>query len=196
MKRSVYSSLLTLALLALPAPAVLAQADDARFSDPQRLFETFAGDALIRLDEVQKTVASAEARLETVVAKGTATPDEIAALKARLQRAVAYQAAIDAEVETIADLVVQLTEDQIFDLNRALEEALRMGPGLALALDAEILRRVIDGDYDIHGINVLTEELTRAAQSEARRLAASIAEDADDELATTRSPAVPAAPAP
>jgi hypothetical protein len=143
------------------------ETDDTRFVDPQRLFETFAGDALNRLAAAQDAAIIAETDRDAAIAGGTAAPEEIAALEAQLQQALDSQMSAEAEIATIADLVVLLSEDQIFDLNRSLDDAL--ASGVTLYLEAALLQRVIDGNYDHRQINALTQGLEREESFPAKR---------------------------
>jgi hypothetical protein len=123
------------------------ETETAKFSDEEMLIETL-------LKDEEEAVADAEE------AKNDADPD---ADQTELDQALEdAQAARDSEEEELTGLVEELSEEQIIALNRSLNNA--NASDLTVDLDAEDLQAVIDGDYNLQQINMLT----KSAEAEAR----------------------------
>lgn len=136
-------------------------------SDRQQLLELFLGDAPERLESAEQDLLAAQANHEGAGSGGTATEAEIAALEAKLLEAQAALASVLGEINGMTELFAQLSDEQVQALTRSLNNA--VSSGLVLPLDAAMLQRVIDGDYDRQQINALTQGLEQEARFLAKR---------------------------
>ncbi|NOR70922.1 MAG: hypothetical protein GQ532_14710 [Methylomarinum sp.] len=155
------------------------------FTSRDRLIETLVvsdEDAKAELEKTQKTLAeteaerdAAQAELDTVATDATA--EEIAALEkqladaekevdiagAEVAKADAGLAEVQAAQETQLELVAELSDEQVFALNRTLNNA--VNNDLIGELDgALILQTVVDGDYNKLQINSFTKALEEEAK--------------------------------
>ncbi len=145
--------------------------DGSKFDDRDRLVETLLSDdtddisdADAALTEVNEALVEAEEALED-----TTDQDEIDALtiqvsdlKEQVTEAENALEAANNEEELIRVQVGDLTAEQVFALNRSLNNA--VSSGLIVDFDSEQLQDVLDGEYNKQQIN----SLTKALESEAK----------------------------
>lgn len=113
------------------------------------------------LAALQGAVDDAQMALDDAVA-AAATPDEITALEGQLATAQGELDAINANVDETTALIEQLSDEQVFALNRSLNNAL--ASKLPLVYDAAMLQPILDGDYNRHQINAYTQGLEQEAR--------------------------------
>jgi hypothetical protein len=139
----------------------------SRFSDRQLLLDTFVGDAPERLTSAQQDMQTAQENADAAATDDTATPEEMTELEAELLEAQDALVAVEGEIQSLTDLVAQMSDEQVFALNRSLNNSL--ASGLLLTLDAGLLQRVIDGDYDKQEVNALLQGLEQESRFLAKR---------------------------
>ncbi|MGH8658591.1 MAG: hypothetical protein ACREV4_09005 [Gammaproteobacteria bacterium] len=136
-----------------------------KFSDRDRLSETLLRDDHLAVVAAEEDLAAAQADLDAAVT-GNASVEEIAALNAKRLEAVANleeaQHSFALEEPTIETQLEALSDEQVFALNRSLNNA--VSSGLNVDIDSEHLQDVIDGDYDGRQINALTKALEEEAK--------------------------------
>jgi hypothetical protein len=159
--------------------------------DRQQLLDLFLNDAPARLDAAQQDVLDAQVNQEGAAAGGTATPEELAAMEADLLAVQERLADVQGEIDGLSELIAQLNDDQADALIRSLRNA--VASGLVLPLDAAMLQSVIDGGYDKHQINALTQAFEQEARfmaksdrAAAREAELGIAADADASAEMTK----------
>lgn len=148
-----YTRALTCALvLSIASPLALADdLDKSDFSSRELLIETWLGDASLTLEEAEAAVEDAEAALDAAV---LADPDDTADEDAALKDAI--------EVRDVLILAGELSDEQVFDINRAFNNARHNG--LELILSAADLQKILDGSYNAQQINAWTKALEEEAK--------------------------------
>jgi len=136
--------------------------DPVMSEDQQFLVDAFQNDLVGRVDDAVEDVAVAQRNLDAAVASEIATEDEIAALGAALTEAQQALGLAQADLDALADLVGELSEEQVTALIRSLTNA--YASGLSLALDPALMQQIVDGDYDRHDIQALTQGLEQEAR--------------------------------
>jgi hypothetical protein len=116
-----------------------------------------AGATSDEIATLEQAVTDAQMALDAA-----ATPEEIAALEQAVTDAQMALDALDAEIASTEELIAQLSDQQVFDLNKALNNAL--ASKLALNYDAEMLQAIVDGDYNGRQIMAYTQGLEREAR--------------------------------
>jgi len=139
------------------------------FSDRDLLIETLSLDEQAPLADAAADLAAAESALATaeaaLAAAEAAVPPDPAAIAAAQAEVVARQADVDAsqaavqaiedEVAHTAELVGELSPEQVHDLNAALQNARQSGL-LPLDIDAAQLQAILDGGFGTREIHALT----------------------------------------
>jgi hypothetical protein len=120
-----------------------------------------AGATPEELEPLEQAVVDAQMALDAALADA-ATPDEIAALEAELGDAQMALDALDAEIAETETLIGELSDEQVFALNRSLNNAL--ASKLGLAYDAAMLQPIVDGDYNKQQVNAYTQGLEQEAR--------------------------------
>lgn len=142
-----------------------------KFSSRERLVDTWLGispdSEAPDLSPLEQAVSDAQTALDS--AAEDISEEELASLNQALTDA---QAALQAAQDEIAAgqeaaseieaLVAELTDEQVFALNRALNNTLNSP--FAPELTAEQLQQIIDGDYNKHQINAFTKALEEEAK--------------------------------
>ena len=158
--------------------------DVQKFYDTDVLVETLTSDDVVayeaqaeatnNLADVQTALQDAEQALldyedtgetENLEQYESAVEDaeqELVAAEQAVEDADGAAAAADAEVEGTAELVGELTEEQLFALNRSLNNA--ADGKLLVNIDMEDLQRVLDGDYNKLQINAFTQAFEQEAR--------------------------------
>jgi len=136
-----------------------------KFSDLDRLSGTLLSDDRLAVVAAEEDLTAAQADLDAAMAEG-ASLDEVAALNAKRLEAEANleeaQHSFELEEQTIETQLEALSDEQVFALNRSLNNA--VSSGLNVDIDSEHLQDVIDGDYDGRQINALTKALEEEAK--------------------------------
>jgi hypothetical protein len=129
-------------------------------------------DAQADLAAADAALAAAQAELDALLAAPIPDPvaiqaaeDEVAARQADYDVALAAVEAIEAEIALTAELVNQLSAEQVHDLNAALQNARKTGL-LPLELDAAHLQAVLDGSYGTREIHALIDAYEARARFE------------------------------
>jgi hypothetical protein len=113
------------------------------------------------LEALQQAVTDAQMALDEAVAN-QATPEEVTALETQLAEAQGVLDGLTTEIDETTALIDQLSDEQVFALNRNLNNALKSN--LDLEYDAAMLQPIIDGDYNKHQINAYTQGLEQEAR--------------------------------
>ncbi|MGR8931827.1 MAG: hypothetical protein ACU836_14415 [Gammaproteobacteria bacterium] len=138
--------------LSVTAPSIYADdMDRADFSSSERLTETLLSDDKLALEQAQT-------ELDNAVASG-AMQEEIAALQLTVDAASAN---LLTEQTAISGQITQLSDEQIFALNRSLNNA--VSSKLDVNIDASQIQSIIEGNYDARQINALTKALEEEAK--------------------------------
>lgn len=136
-----------------------------KFYDRDRLGETLLRDDHLAVVAAEEDLAAAQADLAAAMDEG-ASLDEVAALNAKQLEAEfdlkEAQEGFEIEEETIETQLEELSDGQVFALNRSLNNA--VSSGLNVDIDSEHLQDAIDGDYDGRQINALTKALEEEAK--------------------------------
>lgn len=139
------------------------------------------------LEEAVLAVSEATQALEAL--DTTELQEEVTAAQGSLEDALSIQSAAETELEIIqaefdatGTLVGELSEDQVFALNRSLNNAVKSN--LIVDFDSEQLQMLLDGSYDKRQINALTQALEQSARFElkAEALLAEYEATGDEEL--------------
>lgn len=142
------------------APELPAEMDQEgeKFTSRELLIKTWLGDRE-DLSGLEQAVADAQQAVDN--AADDITDEELGLLNQALMEAQASlteaQTAQESERIEIEELVDQLSDEQVFALNRSLNNTRHNRFGLVL--DAGQLQVIIDGDYDKHQINAFTKAL-------------------------------------
>lgn len=155
--------------------------EESKFADPELLIETLLKDEEQALEETNESISDAEAALEDAeqaLSEAESDTDITDEELQELEQAVAdaeeqlslaredlatIEENLSEEEERTTGLVEgELTDEQIVNLNRSLNNA--NASGLTVDLDADDLQAVIDGEYNLQQINMLT----KSAEAEAR----------------------------
>jgi len=139
--------------------------DGARkFDDPQRLEDTLIGWQEEKVTQAEEDLKDAEDALAN--APDDATEDELKALQEAVDDAQAEKdeavANLDEEKEKLPEQISELSEEQLFALNRSLNNA--TNNGLIVDLNSEYMQELLDGDYNKQQINSLTKALEEEAK--------------------------------
>jgi hypothetical protein len=155
--------MLQLAPILLLAIALSANATD--FRDRTALAAQLDSGFEVTLANAEESLARAEAKLTTAeaeLADAQANAGDVAAAQAKVDAAQADVDAAQAKVDTAqtqvggaTGLVDQMSDKQVFALNRALNNAAHNGLG-PLAFDPALLQRIIDEDLGNREIQALT----------------------------------------
>ena len=166
--------MLQLAPVLLLAVALSANATD--FRDRTALAAELDSGFEITLANTEESLASAQTKLdaaEAELADAQANGGDVAAAQAKVDAAQAdvdaAQAKVDAaqaQVGGATAIVDQMSDDQVFALNRALNNAAHNGLG-PLAFDPALLQRIIDEDLGNREIQQLTQGVELRARFEA-----------------------------
>lgn len=199
--RRIQNTLVLAAWLALVLQVGAAHAQEASTEEPaapevalsadaQQLLAEFEGDLPARLGAAEQDVLLAQQALDDALLEGTATDEEIAALEAKLLESETALGAVEAELQLLRDLVAQLSEEQAAALIRSLNNAL--ASGLLLTLDTALLQQIVDGGYDKHDIQALTQALEQEARfmAKADRFEARDADSGGDAAAAGADPSL------
>ena len=125
--------------------------DVQKFDDPQRLEDT-----LIGWQEERKTIAEQDLQDAEDALAANEDPDKEEDLQKAVDAAQEELDAIAKSIEDLPGLVEQLTEEQLFALNRSLNNA--TNNGLIVDLNSEYMEMLIDGEYNKQQINALTRQ--------------------------------------
>ena len=131
--------------------------DVQKFDDPQRLEDT-----LIGWQEERKTIAEQDLQDAEDALAANEDPDKEEDLQKAVDAAQEELDAIAKSIEDLPGLVEQLTEEQLFALNRSLNNA--TNNGLIVDLNSEYMEMLIDGEYNKQQINALTKALEEEAK--------------------------------
>jgi len=170
--------------------AIALSANAADFRDRTALSTQLDQGFQVALANAQESLASADAKLDTAEANLATAQDELADAQANGGDVTAAQAKVDAAQADVdaaqakvdaaqakvdaaqtqagtgsSALVDQMSDDQVFALNRSLNNAAHNGLG-PLAIDSALLQRIIDEGLDKHGIQTLTQALELRARFE------------------------------
>ena len=157
--------------------AVALSASAADFRDRTALATQLDAGFEITLANAEESLASAQSKLDAAEAElsdAQANGGDVAAAQAKVDAAQAdvdaAQAKVDA-AQTNVDtgstaLVDQMSDDQVFALNRSLNNAAHNGLG-PLAFDPALLQRIIDEDLGNREIQQLTQGVELRARFEA-----------------------------
>jgi len=155
--------MLQLAPVLLLAVALSASATD--FRDRTALAAQLDSGFEVSLANAEESLASAQTKLDAAeadLADAQANNGDVAGAQAKVDAAQAdidaAQAKVDsaqAQVGGATGLVDQMSDDQVFALNRALNNAAHNGLG-PLAFDPALLQRIIDEDLGTKEIQTLT----------------------------------------
>ena len=96
-------------------------------------------------------------------AKVDAAQADVDAAQAKVDEAQAKRDTAQTQVGGATGLVDQMSDDQVFALNRSLNNAAHNGLG-PLAIDPALLQRIIDEGLDKHSIQTLTKALEMRAR--------------------------------
>jgi len=151
MKKIILASAISTCLLASSPVLFADDMDSSNFSSKELLSETLLADDKLAVEQAQ-------GQLDQAIAAG-ATEEEINALQTELDAA---NANLLAEETAIADQLTQLSDEQIFALNRSLNNA--VNSQLNVNIDATNIQAIIDGNYDNRQINALTKALEEEAK--------------------------------
>jgi hypothetical protein len=156
--------------------AVALSANAADFRDRTALATQLDAGFDITLANAEESLASAQTKLdaaEAELADAQANGGDVAAAQAKVDAAQAdvdaAQAKVDAaqtQVGGATAIVDQMSDDQVFALNRALNNAAHNGLG-PLAFDPALLQRIIDEDLGNREIQQLTQGVELRARFEA-----------------------------
>ena len=139
--------------------------DSKKFDDPVRLEETLIGWQEELVVAAEQDWKDAEKALADANADG-APQEEIDALKDNVTEAEKTFAEAEdnlaKEKEILPEQVADLTEEQLFALNRSLNNA--TNNGLIVDLDSEYMQDLLDGNYNKQQINSLTKALEEEAK--------------------------------
>jgi colicin import membrane protein len=184
--------MLQLAPVLLLAIALSANATD--FRDRTALAAQLDSGFEVTLANAEESLASAQAKLTTAqaeLADAQANGGDVAAAQAKVDAAQADVDAAQAKVDTAqtqiggaTGLVDQMSDAQVFALNRALNNAAHNGLG-PLAFDPALLQRIIDEDLGNREIQMLTQgvELRARFESNAARFDAKADASGDPKFA-------------
>lgn len=146
---------------AVPEPSLAALEEG--FSSRQAVVDTWVND-LEGLDEFLQAVEDAEQAIEN--APDDISDEELALLEGALERAEedleAAEQERQAEIDKIEGLVAELSDAQVFALNRSLNNSLHNRFGVVLV--REQLEDIVDGDFNRQQINAYTKALEEEAK--------------------------------
>ena len=138
--------------------------DGKKFDDPVRLEETLIG----WQEELVKTAEQDWKDAEEELDNSTADPDsdEYKALEQAVADAEETLAEAEdnlvKEKEILPEQIAELTEEQLFALNRSLNNA--TNNGLIVDLNSDYMQNLLDGNYNKQQINSLTKALEEEAK--------------------------------
>jgi hypothetical protein len=125
--------------------------NSSQFSSKENLTETLLADDKLAVTEAQ-------AELDKAIASG-ASQEEIDALQLKVTTAGEN---LTSEQTAINEQITQLSDEQIFALNRSLNNA--VSSKLNVNIDSAQIQSILDGNYDNKQINALTKALEEEAK--------------------------------
>lgn len=139
--------------------------DGKKFDDPERLEDTLIGWQEELVDAAGDDVVAAEKARDDAIDDG-APQDEIDALQENVDAAEKTLAEAEdnlvKEKEILPEQIAELTEEQLFALNRSLNNA--TNNGLIVDLNSDYMQDLLDGNYNKQQINSLTKALEEEAK--------------------------------
>jgi len=145
-----FLSIAVVGAVLIASPALAQDATASKFYDTNLLTDTVMADESAALQAALDAKAALPAN---------ATPQQIADADQAIADA---QASYDSEKTIVDSQIALLSPEQVFALNRSLNNALHNPFGVDI--DSEDLQMVIDGNYDKHQINFLTKALESEAK--------------------------------
>ncbi len=176
--------------LLLPASAIADEADslppeDHKFLSEERLVDTFMRDEQRGVEQAEDDLDRARRELEEAEQAG-APEEELVELRESVETAEQElgetQGGFDEELARTTLLVGELSSEQLFALNRSLNNTL--ASDLIVQIDSDELDRILDGDLDKRQINALTQGYEQEARfdEKARKFEALFDETGDQKL--------------
>jgi hypothetical protein len=138
-------------VLLLSIPLTAGAAD---FRDRDALVAQINQGSEASLADAEEALAAAQADLADAQANG----GDVAAAQAKVDAAQADVAAAQSQIDGAAPIVAQLTDQQVFALNRALNNAAHNGLA-PIQIDPALLQRIADEDLGNREIQQLTQGL-------------------------------------
>jgi len=147
-------------------PDVEVTDDGRKFDSTERLEETLIGWQEEKVADAEQDVKDAQEAFDNANADPDATDEEKAALEKELTDAEdARDLAVESfeeEKTKLTEQIAELSEEQLFALNRSLNNA--TNNGLIVDLNSEYMQELLDGNYNKQQINSLTKALEEEAK--------------------------------
>ena len=132
-----------------------------KFDSRQRLERTVLLQDRQDQADAREALEEAQALLERAIAAG-APQETIDRIQAEVDRREATVESGREEIQRVLQLVADLSDEQVFAYNRALNNTLHNG--LVYDLDSETLKRALGADLDRRQINAVTKALEQEAR--------------------------------
>ncbi len=150
------------ALLLFHTPGALAIPEDQKFLDREMLVETLTVEDEIARDLAAKELLEAEMKLQDAIDTG-APEEEIEELEMAVEAAGERVTAIEQEIDRTEMLVDEMSDAQVFAMNRNFNSAISSGL-LPLFVSADDLAEVVARDFDKRQINAFARSFMHRAR--------------------------------